>query len=75
MRCCASPTTYSVDSATALRAGEMLEAILLAPVLRPLVAGEPMLGEYEVDRLAQAIAAQDSRGFAALIADRLKRAS
>lgn len=49
--------------------------MLLAPVLRPLVAGEPMLGEYELDRLAQAIAAQDTRGFAALIAVSLRRAS
>lgn len=64
-----------MDSATALRAGRMLEAMLLAPVLRPLVAGEPMLGEYELDRLAQAIAAQDTRGFAALIAVSLRRAS
>jgi hypothetical protein len=59
MRCSASPTTCSVDSATALRAGQMLEAMLLAPVLRPLFAGVPILGEYE---------------FAAMIAASLKRA-
>lgn len=60
MRCCASPTTCSVDSAAALRAGEMLEAMLLAPMLRPLFAGVPIAGEYE---------------FAALIAAGLKRVS
>jgi hypothetical protein len=59
MRCSASPTTCSVDSATALRAGQMLEAMLLAPVLRPLFADVPILDEYE---------------FAEMIAASLKRA-
>jgi hypothetical protein len=72
MRCSASPTTCSVDSATALRAGQMFEAMLLAPVLRPLVDGEPILGEYELDWLAQEIAARDAGGFAALIAAGLR---
>ncbi len=46
--------------------------MLLAPVLRPLADGEPMLGEYELDRLAQEIAARDASGFAALIAASLR---
>ncbi len=72
MRCFASPTTCSVDSVAALRAGQMFEAMLLVPVLRPLVDGEPVLGDYELDRLAQEIAARDRGGFAALIAAGLR---
>jgi hypothetical protein len=49
-----------VDSATALRAGQMLEAMLLAPLLRPFFAEVPIVGEYE---------------FAAMIAASLRRAS
>jgi hypothetical protein len=74
MRCCESRTTSSVDSVTARRAGEMLESILLAPVLRPLVAGNGMLGDYELELLAQEIAHSDGAGFAAMIASRLERA-
>jgi hypothetical protein len=70
----ASPTTFRVDSVTARRAGEMLESILLAPVLRPLIAGDGMLGDYELELLAQAIAKSDGAGFAALIASRLESA-
>jgi hypothetical protein len=73
MRCCASPTICSVDSVTARRAGEILEAMLLAPVLRPLMDGGGTLGEYELDLLAGEIAAHDGRGFAALLASRLQR--
>ncbi|MBV8531162.1 MAG: hypothetical protein JO104_07575 [Candidatus Eremiobacteraeota bacterium] len=47
--------------------------MLLAPMLRPLVAGVGVLGDYEVDSLARAIAEQDERGFAGLIAARLER--
>jgi hypothetical protein len=67
-------TTFSVDSVTARRAGELLEAMLLAPILRPMIDGAGMLGDYELDLLAREIAQHDKRGFAALIASRLERA-
>jgi hypothetical protein len=63
-----------VDNATALRAGEMIETMLLAPILRPMIDGAGMLGDYELDLLAREIAQHDERGFAALIASRLQRA-
>ncbi len=62
-----------MDSVTARRAGEMLESILLSPVLRPLVAGNGMLGDYELELLAQEIARSDGGRFAAMIAARLER--
>lgn len=62
-----------MDSVTARRAGEMMEALLLAPVLRPLIAGAGTLGDYELDLLAREIAHRDSRGFAALVAAQLER--
>jgi hypothetical protein len=63
-----------VDSVTARRAGEMLESMLLAPMLRPLIAGAGMLGDYELELLAQEIARSDGAGFAGLIAARLESA-
>jgi hypothetical protein len=72
MKCCASQTTYNVDSVTARRAGEVIEALLLVPILRPMVAGIPALGDYELDLLAREISHHDGRGFAALIAARLE---
>jgi len=63
-----------VDSLTARRAGEFIEALLLAPILRPMIAQGGMLGDYELDMLAHTIARHDSRGFAALIAARLEQA-
>lgn len=63
-----------MDSVAARRAGEMLESILLAPVLRPLIVGAGMLGDYELEFLAQEIAHSDGEGFAALIASRLEGA-
>lgn len=72
-RCCASPTIFSVDSITARRASELLEAMLLAPILRPMIAGVGALGDYELDLLANEIAEHDRNGFAALIASRLER--
>ena len=68
MRCCASPTICSVDSADALRAGTMIEAMLLAPVLRPAFAGVEPFGEYEISLLARDVAQRDRSGFAALVA-------
>ena len=48
--------------------------MLLAPVLRPMIGSEAMLGEYELDMIAGEIARHDARGFAGLIASRLERA-
>lgn len=72
MRCCVSPTTCSVDNVAARRAGEIFEAMLLAPVLRPLCAGAGTLGDYELDLMANEIARCDRSGFAALVAARLE---
>ncbi len=52
----------------------MIEAMLLAPILRPMIAGVGMLGDYELDILAREIAHHDARGFAALVASRLENA-
>lgn len=48
--------------------------MLLAPILRPMIARAGMLGDYELDLLAQEIARRDDRGFAALLASRLEKA-
>jgi hypothetical protein len=61
-----------VDSVTARLAGEMLESMLLVPILRPMIAGVATLGDYELDLLAREIAKHDARGFAALVAARLR---
>jgi hypothetical protein len=63
-----------VDSVTARRAGELMEAMLLAPILRPMVAGIGMLGDYELDLLASEIARRDASGFATLVSSRLESA-
>jgi hypothetical protein len=63
-----------VDSLTARRAGETIEALLLAPILRPLIGGAGALGDYELDLLAREVARHDGREFAALIASRLEDA-
>jgi hypothetical protein len=52
----------------------MLESVLLVPVLRPLIAGAGMLGDYELELLAQEIARSDGEGLAALIASQLEGA-
>jgi hypothetical protein len=62
-----------MDSLVAERAGEMIEAMLLAPILRPMVAGMSVLGDYELDLLAGEMARHDSTGFARLIARCLER--
>jgi hypothetical protein len=62
-----------VDSVTARRAAEQFEAMLLAPVLRPMIAGAGTLGDYELGSLAREIARRDQR-FAALLAERLESA-
>ena len=58
---------------TAQRAAALIEAMLLAPVLRPMIEGAGMVGDYELDLLAQEIARHDHRGFAALIAAQLEK--
>lgn len=58
---------------TARRAGELFEAMLLAPVLRPMVAGMGMLGDYELDLLANEMAHHDANGFAAFVTASLER--
>jgi hypothetical protein len=63
-----------VDSLTARRAGEAIESLLRAPILRPAIAAAGVLGDYELDLLAREIARHDGRGFAALIASRLEDA-
>jgi hypothetical protein len=62
-----------VDSVTARRAGELFEAMLLMPILRPMVAGAGMLGDYELDLLANEMARHDGNGFAAFVAASLER--
>ena len=52
----------------------MIEALLLAPILRPMVAGIGMLGDYELDLLANEIARHDESGFGALVAAQLENA-
>jgi len=44
--------------------------MLLTPVLRPMIAGAEVLGDYELDLLAREIAQHDDRGLGALIAAR-----
>ncbi|HEY2476740.1 MAG TPA: hypothetical protein VGI19_18310 [Candidatus Cybelea sp.] len=61
-----------MDSVAARRAGEVFEAMLLAPVLRPLCAGAGPLGDYELDLMANEIARCDRGGFATLVAARLE---
>lgn len=71
-RCCASQIICSVDSVTAARAAQMIEALLLAPILRPMIAGAGMLGDYELDLLANDVARHGDREFATLIASHLR---
>ena len=63
-----------MDSVLAQRAGEMIEAMLLVPILRPIAAGMDVLGDYELDLLAGEIVRHDGSGFAQLIVGRLERA-
>lgn len=50
----------------------MLEAVLLAPMLRPLLAGVGFAGDYELTLLAQNIAQHDGSGFGAALARQLR---
>jgi hypothetical protein len=70
-RGCASSPIRNVDSVTARHAGELFEAMLLAPILRPMLAGAGTLGDYELDLLARDVARRD-RIFPALVAAQLE---
>ena len=60
-----------MDSASATRAAVMIESVLLAPMLRPLIAGAGFAGDYELTLLAGEIAERDKAGFAAVLARQL----
>jgi hypothetical protein len=53
---------------------ELFESMLLAPMLRPAIAGAGELGDYELDLVAREIARSDRSGFAALVAAQLQGA-
>ncbi len=53
--------------------GAAFEAMLLAPLLRPMVAGADAIGEYGLDLLARQVAAHDAGGFGALLAAQFER--
>jgi hypothetical protein len=63
-----------VDSADSVRAGTAFEALLLAPMLRPMLPETDAFGEYGLDLLARDIAAHDPRGFAAVFAAEVDKA-
>ena len=63
-----------MDSVVARQAGQTIEALLLAPILRPMIAGISVLGDYELNLLAGEIARRDVNGFAHLVALRLEAA-
>ena len=67
-------TIFSVDSVTAHRAAEFVEAMLLTPMLRPMIDGAGILGDYELDLTAQEMAHRDHSGFVASLAAALERA-
>jgi len=75
MRCCASPTTCSVDSIGARRAGELFEALLLMPFVRAMLPGLDALGDFGAELFAETMAGSDRKGFAAAIAAQLERRS
>jgi hypothetical protein len=52
----------------------MLEAMLLTPILRPLISGIGVAGDYELSLLAEDIAQRDG-GFTALLARHLGKTS
>jgi hypothetical protein len=62
-----------VDKSAALEVGAAFEAMLLAPLLRPMVAGADAIGEYGLDLLARQVAAHDAGGFGALLAAQFER--
>ena len=67
MRCFASLTTYSVDSASAGAVGRACESLLVAQMLAPMTRSWGEFGSLGTQALADAIAARDTHGFAALL--------
>lgn len=61
-----------MDSQGGRQVGETLEALLLVPFLRPMIAGMSGVGDYELDLFAQSIAEHDAGGFADLVAHALE---
>jgi hypothetical protein len=61
-----------VGSVSARQAGEFVEALLLAPVLRPIFGQASMLGDYEIGLFAESIAKND-RAFSAAMMPQLER--
>jgi hypothetical protein len=62
-----------VDNAAALQAGAAFEAMLLVPMLRPMLPAGEAIGEYGLDLLARELATRDGRGFAGIIAAQLEK--
>lgn len=60
-----------MDSTASTRVAALFEAVLLAPMLRPLVQGLGIAGDYELTVLAQDLAQRDGHGFAAALAEQL----
>jgi len=61
-----------VDNAA--RAGAAFEAMLIEPMLQPLMPALGELGGYGLDLLAREIAARDGGAFARLVGAALERA-
>jgi len=61
-----------VDSVSARAAGRACEALLAAQMLRPMTKSWGELGSFGTQAVADAIAASDTNGFAALIAQQLE---
>lgn len=67
MRCCASPTTSTVDNAALAAIGVQLEGLLLEQILTPLEGAFGRVGGLPIALFAQAIAERDAHGFAAAL--------
>jgi hypothetical protein len=62
-----------VNSAEGLRAGQAFEAMLLVPLLRPMLPRSDAFGEYGLGIVARDIARLDHSGFARVLADAFDR--
>jgi hypothetical protein len=62
-----------VDSAERLRAAQAFEAMLLVPLLRPMLPASDAFGEYGLSIVARDIASHDRSGFAGMLADAFER--
>ncbi|MHB8145858.1 MAG: hypothetical protein ACYDGM_01180 [Vulcanimicrobiaceae bacterium] len=61
-----------MDSVNARAAGRACEALLVAQMLAPMTKSWGELGSFGTQAIADAIAARDTCGFAALIARQLE---